>query len=162
MALTNALNIANFFIEKAFEYGDEIEPMKLLKLVYISHGWHLGLTKKPLISESAQAWKYGPVVQSVYREFKYFGKNNINQMCERDGKILTVDDEDTKKFLTHIYSMYKDYSGLDLSILTHKEGTPWYQVWHSMGSNKVMEKPIPNQLIEDFYKAKINENLVGC
>ena len=36
-------------------------PTKLNKLVYISHGWLLGKHQKPLVSEEAEVWEYGPV-----------------------------------------------------------------------------------------------------
>ena len=54
--------VANKFLELGERDGvSDITPMKLLKLVYIAHGWHLALSegKKPLVNEASEAWKYG-------------------------------------------------------------------------------------------------------
>jgi len=51
MQLQATLAVANYLIGKAHSEGDRITVMKLLKLVYIAHGWSLGLTGKPLIGE---------------------------------------------------------------------------------------------------------------
>lgn len=58
--------IANFFVKKAQEEQIPLTLMKIIKLVYIAHGWHLAHKKSPLISEPVEAWPYGPVVPSVY------------------------------------------------------------------------------------------------
>jgi len=76
----NPLAVANYFIYKSIDEGVSITPMKVLKLVYIAHGWHLGIRKEPLITEQTEAWKYGPVVESVYIAFKKYGKNDIDAM----------------------------------------------------------------------------------
>jgi uncharacterized phage-associated protein len=69
----NPIAIANYFIELA----KFITPMKLQKLVYFAHGWCLALADKPLINEKIEAWQYGPVVSSLYREFKKYGNEGI-------------------------------------------------------------------------------------
>ena len=69
-------DIANYFLQKG-EKDPTMTPMKLIKLVYIAHGWNLGLTGKPLVSEDAEAWKYGPVFPSLYNKYRGF----------KDGKI---------------------------------------------------------------------------
>ena len=47
--------------------------MKVQKLVYFAHGWHLGITKKPLINEQVEAWPYGAVIPSLYDYLKQWG-----------------------------------------------------------------------------------------
>ncbi|MCC7437458.1 MAG: DUF4065 domain-containing protein [Armatimonadetes bacterium] len=58
--------VGNSFLDIALKDGTALTPMKLLKLVYIAHGWHLGIMGKPLISDEVQAWKYGPVIPKLY------------------------------------------------------------------------------------------------
>ena len=48
-------------------------PMHIIKLVYLSHGWMLGLHDTPLLWEPVEAWQYGPVVPSVYHLYKGWG-----------------------------------------------------------------------------------------
>ena len=154
------LEIANFFIEKSLSTGRELTPMKLVKLVYISHGWHLGLTEKPLIAEAAQAWKYGPVIISVYHDFKKYGGRQITSLepslpSSRYYPIVT--DTELVRFLNRIWDVYSKFSGGQLSTLTHKEGTPWDIVWNEKGGKKLENTVIPNELIRQHYKTKINE-----
>ena len=78
-----AVVVANYFVEKGKADKKNIDLLKLVKLVYIAHGWHLGLydeIDRPLIREDVEAWKYGPVVRSVYDAFKGVGKRTITQI----------------------------------------------------------------------------------
>src|SRR5882762_236012 len=72
-------SIANVFLALAEAEGKHLTPLQLIKLVYIAHGWYLALTQKPLISEQAEAWQYGPVIPSLYQEFKGFGNSFIKR-----------------------------------------------------------------------------------
>ena len=60
----SSIRIAVEFLELAKNqtHYKEITTMQLLKLVYIAHGWMLGLYDKPLISDEVEAWQYGPVI----------------------------------------------------------------------------------------------------
>lgn len=155
----NSLAVANYFINKANEEGVELTQMKLIKLVYIAHGWHLALKGEPLIDEGAQAWKYGPVIPSIYHAFKHYGNNQISQ----PGYIFTVDglitpaikDKSKIDFLNKVWDVYKDYNGLQLSTLTHQKNTPWDIIWNQNGGNKNDSQPISNKLIQDHYKTKV-------
>jgi uncharacterized phage-associated protein len=139
--------IANYFIELSLQTGKELTPMKLVKLVYISHGWYLGLTNKPLIIEGVQAWKYGPVVTSVYHDFKHYGNQQITSMVISQSDI---------EFLNKIWDVYKDMNGLQLSTLTHQKDTPWDIVWNQKDGKKINGALIPNDIIKNHYKAKMN------
>ena len=64
---------ANWFIQSL----PSLTPLKLQKLIYYAHGWHLAIRNAPLIDEVIEAWEYGPVVPNVYHEFKKFGNRPI-------------------------------------------------------------------------------------
>jgi uncharacterized phage-associated protein len=147
----NPITIANYFIYKSIDEGMPITPMKVLKLVYIAHGWHLGLRKEPLLTEQTEAWKYGPVVESVYRAFKIFGKGDIDglKFFSRSDKTEfdeLLSNQDDKLFLDKIWDTYKPFSGTQLSNLTHMENTPWYITWHENGGSLMHGAIIPNNL----------------
>ena len=44
--------------------------MKLQKLLYYMQGFHVGKTYSPLFPEDIEAWQYGPVIRSVWYEFR--------------------------------------------------------------------------------------------
>ena len=154
--------VANFFVQKSLETGIELTPMKLVKLVYLSHGWYLGLASQPLISEAVQAWKYGPVVNSVYHTFKKYGNEQIlSQESDPENfqfSLPVIQDENIQAFLNKIWDVYSKYSGLQLSTLTHEQGSPWDKVWNYQGGKDRKAVIIPNALIQDYYRTKKDAN----
>ena len=44
----------------------------IMKLVYISHGWMLGLYNKSLFKQPVLAWLYGPVVSDIYHGLRKY------------------------------------------------------------------------------------------
>ena len=73
----NCHPVANWFLDRADKDGKPLDPMKLQKLIYFAHGWHLALTSKPLINEHPEAWAYGPVIPSIYHRFKKYGRDAV-------------------------------------------------------------------------------------
>ena len=45
----SAKEIANYFLELSAK--KDISPLKIQKLVYIAHGWHLALYGEPLVQD---------------------------------------------------------------------------------------------------------------
>lgn len=158
MTMETTLAVANYFIKKSMADGIPLTPMKLLKLVYIAHGWHLGIKGEPLINESVQAWKYGPVIKSIYDEFKKFGNSPISEtayeLSDKGQVIIPMVSPDKEPFLDKIWDVYKNFDGLQLSSLTHKTGTPWDQIWNQDSNKRKFGVIIPNNLIEEHYKLK--------
>ena len=76
-----AFHIANYFLWRAWEEGVEVTPLKLIKLVYIAYGWNLVLNKdRPkLFEERIEAWKYGPVIPSVYHDKQKESQDHISK-----------------------------------------------------------------------------------
>lgn len=161
MTVLPTVAVANYFIGKAQQEGKEITPMKVLKLVYIAHGWHLGLLKTPLIGEQIQAWRYGPVIDSVYQDFKEYGRNQIprQKLLIENGQAVvpTVTDPEKVRFLDAIWHVYKDYNGLQLSAMTHQVGTPWYATWSQGGGSEMRGAVIPQDEIQRHYEQLARE-----
>lgn len=158
--MESPIAIANYFINKSGEKGQEITSMKLIKLVYISHGWHLALYGAPLVQEDIQAWKYGPVVKSVYEETKRFGRYPITELfSDSTGKCPLPNNSEVCRFLDKIWEVYGKFNGLQLSALTHEKGTPWDIAWNEKSGHKYNSFKIDNELIRNHYKAKLNQPL---
>lgn len=156
--MENPLAVANYFIEKSFQTGNELTPQKLVKLVDIAHGWHLALTDSPLIGEAIQAWEYGPVINSLYLRFKSYRNNQLLKLeSEFNGfEVVTPQVvESLKPFLDRIWEVYGRFNGVQLSSLTHQPDTPWYIVWHQRGGKRQKTVIIPNDLIKVHYKEKV-------
>ena len=163
----SAKAVANYFLDKGNEDGILITPMKVIKLVYLAHGWYLAFTDEPLIDDYVEAWTYGPVIPTLYHEFKLWGSFPIDEHAkERRGLkkvVATIEGKPentsfpTVPFLNRIWAVYKEYTALELSALTHIEGTPWFTTINN-SSHKGKGALIDDHLIRDYYLNKLDEN----
>lgn len=142
----SALAVANYFLKLAWSDGKELTNMKLQKLVYFAHGVMLAVTDKPLIEEDVSAWKLGPVIPELYAKLKGYGASNILDPIPVKESISS--DGIDKQCVEFVWSNFKDYDGMQLSRISHAEGTPWKQVWSPDGY--FIE--IPNDLTREYYK----------
>jgi uncharacterized phage-associated protein len=123
----DAATIANRFIELAAANGEQLTPMQLIKLSYIAHGFSLAINKRPLLNENVEAWRYGPVVPSLYRKLKQYGSDKVTKPIEsffRDLRTEHLEAED-RELIDTVFSKYGKFNGIQLSHLTHRKGTPW-------------------------------------
>lgn len=166
--MENALAVANFFVDKSITEKIDLTPMKLVKLSYLSYGWYIGLMDCELFNEDIQAWKYGPVIPSVYYKFRKYGSYQIKEKAEEDifENLNGLFDDPVRTypevqpnlhpFLTKIWDKYKKYDGIYLSALTHKEGTPWHVTYHKLGGKDNPGVKIPDYLIKSHFKQLAN------
>lgn len=137
--------VADDILKIAKRRGVALTPMQLMKLVYIAYGWHLAMRGTRLFSDRIEAWKYGPVIPSLYRLTKRFGREIIPGEMISDGP---VSHSDLEPFLTSIVENYGSYSGIALSNLTHRQGSPWQQVFKP----NIMNIEIPDAIIREHYQ----------
>lgn len=164
----SAKEVANYFLSKHMDTG--ITPLKLQKLVYIAHGWHLGIYRTSLISdENVEAWQHGPVLPSLYYEFRDRGRMPINRLAEKievnvgknKKKIrlnsiipqIKNDDMKTISLLDRIWEVYGNFSGLYLSQLCHQPRSPW-----DLTKRDVRNAHINNDEIRKYYEERLREN----
>jgi uncharacterized phage-associated protein len=138
--------VADYMLWSGREHENPLTPMQVLKLVYIAHGWMLGLTGRPLIDEPVEAWQYGPVVPSIYHRFKRYGGSFIDE-CPSQAPLAFTGRE--RAILDQVWKNYGHLSGVKLSSLTHQRGTPWDITIRRRGRGSV----ISNDLIEDHYQS---------
>ncbi|MGZ3389845.1 MAG: Panacea domain-containing protein, partial [Isosphaeraceae bacterium] len=74
----DARAIANYFLERARREGKALDQMKIQKLVYFANGWHIAIKGEPLIDEQVEAWRYGPVIQSLRDALREYGDQAID------------------------------------------------------------------------------------
>jgi uncharacterized phage-associated protein len=140
--------VANQFLDRGQRDAVSIEPMKLQKLMYLAHGWHLAFLNDGLIAQEIEAWKYGPVIPEVYREFKEFKASPITRIAPvASGSILPSQVQ--AGLLDNVWNIYKDKSGIYLSMLTHESGSAWEIARRDCG--RWYSPVIPNVLIRDEF-----------
>jgi len=142
----SAIAVANRFLDLAKNAGDTLTPLQLIKLVYLSHGFMLGLYGRPLVKEEAEAWTYGPVFRSLYRAVKKFKSNPVAGPLPGGNETFDELEEDVIK---QVYEKYGQQSGVALSRITHQPGSPWSNVW---AEGRGHSSTISNDLLEEYYR----------
>lgn len=127
--MITALNIANNFLERAFQEKIPVSPMKLQKLIYILYKEYLKRTGLKLFTENFEVWQYGPVLPNVYSEFKSYRANPIKSYALNADASITkvniVQGTHFEEIFDRVWNLYKRFSGIALSDFTHREGGAW-------------------------------------
>jgi uncharacterized phage-associated protein len=121
----------------------------------------LALTNgKPLIDESVEAWQFGPVVPSIYHQFKIYRNNPIKELATvfRPKQFVFVTPKITdlglRPLLEKIWEIYGKLNGVQLSKLTHEPNSPWFEVWENKGGKNRKHIDIPDDLIKEYFCKK--------
>ena len=152
--MNTATDIANFFIEKGIQESKPVDQMKVQKLVYFAHGWHLVIAGEPLLNEAIEAWRFGPVIPSLYRSLKYSGNQAITKPIETaafDSALVNDPNKELGLFLKGIWNLYSPFTGIQLSNMTHEEETPWAKIAKEFGNQIPANKVIDDQLIRTYF-----------
>ncbi|MCU4155224.1 DUF4065 domain-containing protein [Carboxylicivirga sp. A043] len=141
----NVIDIANKILARATdsEFDGLVCNMKLQKMLYYMQGFHLAYFDTPLFDEEIEAWMYGPVVPSVYDNFKINGNAGI----EYTGDVITLSPEEEALF-NEVYRVYSEFSAIGLMNRTHSE-SPWQSVDTGVGSI------IPKETMHAFFKTRL-------
>ena len=164
----SAAAIANWFLDRAERDRVPVDPMKLQKLIYFAHGWYLALTGRPLITEHPEAWDYGPVIPSIYHEFKNFGRDPITRRILKLESLgasvkellnsrlvspkIEPEDTDTQNFLERIWEVYGGLTGVQLSNMTHATNGAWHKAREQAHGRQGID--IPDELIKEEFIQK--------
>ncbi len=155
-------HVANFFLDCAKEERKNLTMLELQKLVYFAYGWTLAVLKRDLFDTTThpiRRYRYGPVLESLYQEFKFLGNAPIDVYSSgladpNDGfKTLHIDkgDEKVRRVLKRVWRLYGHLSGKDLVLLTHQAGSPWDKANHE--GNSVLKKADIKEHFNDRFKS---------
>lgn len=160
--------VANAFLKRSFDDGVPVSPMKLQKLVFLAHGYHLAVKNgEPLVSDSFEAWPFGPVSEPLYHEFKSYGGDSIDELAtEFSGEfekgeleVVPVRSSDTdpssKKITDFVWNTYKNWSARELSDLTHKRGWAWDRIREEHPNQRSLV--IPNEYIRNDFREAVKK-----
>ena len=126
MIILDAMEVANYFLKKQEESSSRqrITNLKVQKLCYYAQGFALAKLGRPLFFDDIEKWTFGPVVNSLYGEYKKYGYSS-----------LPIPDEevDMNRFspevchvLDTVNAVYGVFSATQLRDMTHME-SPWLQ-----------------------------------
>lgn len=117
MVQTNAHDVANYILKKT----GRIQAIKLQKLCYLAQGWSLAWLRGPLFNDEIRAWRYGPVVYSLYQEHR--GLHYLEEWTHGnpDDSHLSADQ---KKIIDAVIQQNAHKGGLDLVCETRS-----HEIW---------------------------------
>ena len=138
--------VANDFLDLARRDGEILDPMKIQKLVYLAHGWNLALHGPSLIKQDVEAWPYGPVIRNLYDEFKKYRASPITEKAHTPEGVEPID-ANSKRLIEAVWSKYRPYSAIQLSMMTHEAGYAWDLTIKDRGPYSI----IPNDIIRDEF-----------
>ena len=118
--------------------------LKLQKLAYFCYEKYLISYKKKLFNEKIYAWKYGPVIKSLYDSVKQ-SENltvDLDNYTTRQRIIFSDDGFDKLRIIDEVLEEYGELSADRLVDLSHKEGTAW-----STWDRETMNYEITDELI---------------
>ncbi|MCI8639686.1 MAG: DUF4065 domain-containing protein [Coprococcus sp.] len=127
-----ASDIARYIIERCKENNTPISNLKLQKILYFVQAEFLVTKNQPCFAEEIEAWDFGPVVPSVYYEYRVFGGANIPCIGRTVGK-RSISARD-REILNGIIDECADYSASALVDITHSQ-TPWIKAYEQDGYN---------------------------
>ena len=161
--MPSAKAVANYFVEQGIRYNAPVTQLKLQKLMYYSYAWYVAYNQEQLFPEDIEAWRHGPVVRSVWQEFRRFGSSVITEPAtEFEGfgvgaqfVIPRVEDQGIIGYLLRIWNTYKEYSAIQLSNMTHSRDEPWASIRPL--ANAFNDHPvIPPELIFNYFSRKLH------
>lgn len=152
MAVSNAYDVANFFVKRFQEAGDPLTNLKLQKLLYYSQGWHLAMMDQPLFDERIEAWPHGPVVPPVYGSFKQYQWNPITATAAEPSL-----PEPVAAHLTNVMDVYGVHGAYYLERLTHQE-PPWREARGNLSPTDPCNNVILHESMKTFFRSEAQQN----
>ncbi|CAM2005528.1 Panacea domain-containing protein [Acanthopleuribacter pedis] len=162
MAYLPSKAVANEILNHS-EAFDGFTPFQIQKLTYLAHGFYYALYGQPLINETVEAWKYGPVIPTLYHEFKEWGGNPIKRFAldfvpatgwfSKPEIPATPNYNGAKSVIDQVVNQYGHLSTTQLYNLTHEPGGPWDRAYEE----GIYGKDIPNELIRDHFANWVND-----
>lgn len=146
-----ATDVANYLVYLLSDVCEDLSNMKLNKLVYYAQGYHCRRFATPFFDDAIEAWEHGPVVPSVYAQYKQKGNAPISEWDQ--ARVDAMPDEDAD-LLVDVARVYGRYTAAALRNMTHQLGGPWDQSYVS-GQYRTV---IPIGVIEEFFESdKVQE-----
>lgn len=141
------IDVAKYILSKI-----DCTHLKLQKLVYLCYAEYLTKNKERLFEDKIYAFRYGPVIQTVYNKYKTFGDETVQDIDLIVDEILDMPARSrilfanlgTKKLecIDEIIKKYGDYKASELVELTHKEQTPWSKTFNNENFQEIKDDTI--------------------
>lgn len=157
--MLSAIDVADYFLALA---ASEEEPelmtqLRLQKLLYYAQAWSLTLRGNPIFRDEIQAWTNGPVVRSVWNEFRECGNQPIERVVNKQAPPISQDDSE---FIRSIWESYKSLSASGLRHKTHSEA-PWLLARGGADVQVRTDNEITHESMIEYFSHVFKERQLG-
>ena len=151
--MLTAITIAALILRRLKAKNKTCTSHQLVKLAYIAYGWGLAVFNKKIFYDRIEAWRYGPVIPDLYYATKRYGHNPIpsDALGDIDDSKFPEIDNVISLLLDDVISAYGDFTGIQLSSMTHEADSPWKMVYNEHQRHI----KIPDKLIKIYYESKL-------
>ncbi|MEI7924488.1 MAG: type II toxin-antitoxin system antitoxin SocA domain-containing protein [Planctomycetota bacterium] len=149
-------DVADYIILQLVSGGEQINLLKLQKLVYYAQAWSLAIREQSLFDDKFQAWVHGPVSRKLYDRFAE-SKSLYSSVSESDLQAGFTSDRISPIDRAHIdavMEVYAPLSGSQLEEMTHQE-EPWQAARNGFGPSQRCEIEIEESLMTKYYSQRL-------
>lgn len=152
----NYRSVAKTMLIESASSGLTQTALSLQKLLYFAHGLMLAKHDRALINAQFQAWKYGPVLDSLYHDLKLFGPALIapHSFFIDDWKPLPEEAKLETACIKSVLSQFGKASAGRLVEITHEPSGPWAKVYQS----EVLGIDISDDEVKAYFKTKLSRS----
>ena len=152
--------VANYILDKLESYTIEVTNLKLQKLMYFAYGINLSLFNEKLFCSQIEAWPLGPVIPSVYTEFKGYIKEPIktraySEKNDKSGEVvLPILDKGNKyiQSLNIACAAYGNKKASTLVNMTHNEKGAWFKCYKDNERDIIIPDDKIKKEFDDYLK----------
>lgn len=151
--------VANLLLDWADAEGIGLSPMKIQKILFFSNSDLLVSTGQPLFQQLFEAWDYGPVNPSIYKEFKRFKDRPIRGRAHAFDPVKATTytprcilEPEVESALRESYDFYKRFSAIALSDLSHSKAGAWRQARSLFANGLNSDRLISTDLIKQCHR----------
>lgn len=151
--------VCDYVILKVLEGGEQLNNLKLQKLLYYVQAWGLAHDRGRIFDAKFQAWVHGPVCRAVYDRFLPT-KSLYSEITQSDispGFNPDTINNDDQLFIDSVLEAYVPFSGSQLEDISHREA-PWKNAREGLQPAQRSEKEISELDMQNYYKQRLAAN----
>ena len=147
--------VANYAVDYCANVRKPSRPisnLQLQKMLFLIQCDYCSATNGDfLFDDDFEAWKYGPVVPSVYREFSIWGGLPITRTRVPHERLVQLFFGEQRTIVENTIEKWIDEEPWALVAQSHAKGSPWDRTYQGgVGLRQVISK----QLIRDFVSSE--------
>lgn len=134
-----ASDAARFMVNLCIDDKHPISNLQLQKILYFCQLESYRRSGTPLFCDDFEAWRYGPVIPSVYRLFSIFGGLAISSRVKEPENLSSRE----RSLIQSVARRLRMLRPWELVAETHSDGSPWDLTYRGgYGAGDVISKEL--------------------